>query len=60
MTYTWILLYGKYPDQKKAQALKEFIKWGITDGQNYSEDLGFCSLPPHIRDLGLKAIDAIQ
>ncbi len=40
VTYSWILLYGSYPDQKKAKALKDFVKWGITDGQKYSESLG--------------------
>ncbi|MFZ5453603.1 MAG: phosphate ABC transporter substrate-binding protein PstS [Thermodesulfobacteriota bacterium] len=60
VTYSWILLYGNYPDQKKAKALKDFVKWGITDGQDFSEDLGFCSLPPRIRELGLKALNEIQ
>ena len=60
VTYSWILLYGSYPDQKKAKALKDFVKWGITDGQKYSESLGYISLPPHIRELGVKAIDDIQ
>ena len=60
VTYSWILLYGNYPDQKKAKALKDFVTWGITDGQKYSESLGYISLPPHIRELGLKAVDDIQ
>ncbi len=60
VTYSWILLYGSYPDQKKAKTLKDFVKWGITDGQKYSESLGFISLPPRIRELGVKAIDDIQ
>lgn len=60
VTYSWILLYGNYPDQKKAGALKDFVKWGITDGQKHAEGLGFCSLPLQIRELGVKAIDAIH
>ena len=60
VTYSWILLYGHYPDQKKAKALKDFVRWGITDDQKYSETLGYLSLPPHIRELGVKAIDEIQ
>jgi phosphate transport system substrate-binding protein len=60
VTYTWILLYGQYPEPKKAKALRDFFKWGITEGQSYSEGLGYCSLPPHIRELGLKAVDEIQ
>jgi len=60
VTYSWILLYGNYPDQKKAGALKDFVKWGITDGQRLSESLGYCSLPTQVRDLGVKDIDAIR
>jgi phosphate transport system substrate-binding protein len=60
VTYSWILLYGTYPDAKKATALKDFVTWGITAGQQYSEDLGFISLPPHIRELGAKAVAEVQ
>jgi len=60
VTYSWILLYGNYPDQKNGGVLKDFVKWGITDGQKHSESLGFCSLPPRIRELGAKAIGEIQ
>ncbi len=60
VTYSWMLLYGSYPDQKKASALKDFVRWGITDGQKYSESLGYISLPPHIREIGLKAVDEIK
>jgi phosphate transport system substrate-binding protein len=60
VTYSWILLYGNYSDQKKARLVKDFVKWGLTEGQKDSEDLGFCSLPPQIRELGLKALDGIQ
>ncbi|NTU48052.1 MAG: phosphate ABC transporter substrate-binding protein PstS, partial [Syntrophobacteraceae bacterium] len=60
VTYSWILLYGTYPNQKKAEALKDFVKWGITDGQKFSEGLGFCSLPDHIRQLGAEDIEKIK
>ena len=60
VTYSWILLYGSYPDQKKAKGLKDFITWGITDGQKYADKLGYVSLPPHIRELGVKAVETIQ
>ncbi len=60
VTYSWILLYGTYPDQKKAGALKDFVKWGITDGQKFSESLGFCSLPEHIREIGLRDVGGIK
>ena len=59
VTYSRILLYGNHSDQKKGTALKEFIKWGLSDGQKFAEVLGFISLPPHIQELGIKAVDEI-
>lgn len=60
VSYSWLLLYGSYPDQKKAGALKDFVRWGITNGQGFSEGLGFCTLPTRVRELGLKNVDAIR
>lgn len=60
VTYSWILLHDTYPDPKKAEALRDFIKWGITDGQKFSEKLGFCVLPESVREHDLKEIDAIK
>ncbi len=60
VTYSWLLLYGKYPDQKKSQALKDFVTWSVGDGQKFAEKLGFISLPPHIRELALRAINEIK
>jgi phosphate transport system substrate-binding protein len=53
-------MYGTYPDQKKADALKDFVKWGVMQGQKFSENLGFCTLPTHVRELGVRDIDTIK
>jgi phosphate transport system substrate-binding protein len=60
VTYSWLLLYGSYPDEKKAKELKDFVKWGLTAGQEYAERIGYISLPPHIRELGEKALGEIK
>jgi ABC-type phosphate transport system substrate-binding protein len=60
VTSSWLLLYGNYPDLKKARSLKAFVNWGITDCQKYAEKLGFICLPPHIQKLGVKAVETIQ
>jgi phosphate transport system substrate-binding protein len=60
VTYSWLMLYGNYSDQKKGRALQDFVKWGITEGQNFSEELGYCSLPPQIRERALIAIEEIK
>ncbi len=50
VTYTWIMAYDKYQDQNKAQALKNVIDWAVTDGQKYSQELGYVPLPESVVD----------
>jgi len=60
VTYTWLLLHARYVDHDKATALKKFVAWGLTDGQVYSRDLGYISLPPEIATLSLASLDRIE
>ena len=60
ITYSWLLLYTEYPDPKKAAALKEFVKWGVTEGQQYSKGLGYSQLPEPISELATKALGGIK
>lgn len=48
VSYTWLLVYKKYDDPKKAQAIEDVIKWGLTDGQKFSTQLGYIPLPPEV------------
>lgn len=56
VTLTWVLLYGNYPDSKKAEAIKELFRWCLYEGQHFSSDLGYLPLPPKIV---AKAADAL-
>jgi phosphate transport system substrate-binding protein len=60
VTYSWLLLHGRYADHDKATALKKFVAWGLTDGQVYSRDLGYIPLPPEIATLSLASLDRIE
>ncbi len=60
VTYSWLLLYGKYPDQKNGSAVKDFVTWGITKGQQYSPELGYCPLPSSVAEKARKALDEIH
>ncbi|BAZ54263.1 phosphate ABC transporter periplasmic phosphate-binding protein (plasmid) [Nostoc sp. NIES-4103] len=44
VTYTWLLTYHQYQDPVKAQALKNFIDWALTEGQKSSLELGYLPL----------------
>lgn len=44
-TYTWLLVPEKMTDATKAAALKAFLHWGLTDGQQYTKPLAYAPLP---------------
>lgn len=60
LTLSWLLLYQHYPNQAKISALKQFVQFGLTEGQRYSRDLGYASLPDEIVSRSLKALDTIH
>ena len=60
VTYTWILAKTKYEDPKVAQRLKEVLRFCLTEGQKFSEKLGYIPLPPDIANEVLRAVERIN
>ncbi len=48
VTLSWVLLYTKYADSKKAEVIRELFRWCLDEGQGFSRDLGYIPLPPQI------------
>jgi phosphate transport system substrate-binding protein len=44
VTYTWLLTYKQYQNPVKAQELKKFVNWAVTEGQKSSLELGYIPL----------------
>lgn len=59
-TFTWILVYKTYSDAAKLKALKEFITYGLTDGQKYAPELGYIALPPAVVAKSKAALDSVK
>jgi phosphate transport system substrate-binding protein len=59
-TFTWLLLYKKYPDKAKWSTLKEFVNYGLTEGQKFAEDLGYIPLPPEVVEKDMAALKQIE
>jgi phosphate transport system substrate-binding protein len=59
-TFTWILLYQQNPDAAKLAALKDFVKWGLTDGQKYAPELGYIALPTAVVQKDMAALDTVK
>ncbi len=59
-TFTWLLVPEKISDAAKRDAIKGFLNWMMTDGQNYTEGLAYGKLPPPVVAKETKAIAKIQ
>ncbi len=60
VTYTWLLAYKEYDDPQKAKALKDVIKWSLTEGQKVSRDLGYIPLPENVVSKVEATVDTIK
>ncbi len=60
VTFTWIIAYRQYADAGKAQALKDVLKYCLSDGQSQSAALGYVPLPPAVTLKALAALESIQ
>jgi len=59
-TYTWLLLYKKNSDPKKAAALRELVDYCLTEGQKMSAQMGYIPLPESVSATVRKAAASVQ
>jgi phosphate transport system substrate-binding protein len=59
-TFTWLLIYQNPPNKEKGKELVEFLKWMLSDGQKYAEDLGYVPLPANVVEMEKAAISKIK
>src|ERR1700723_1485744 len=59
-SFTWLLIPAQIQDAAKRDAIKDFLKWMLTEGQKYNEGLTYAQLPKPVIDKELKAISLIQ
>jgi phosphate transport system substrate-binding protein len=59
-SFTWLLIPAKFTDASKRDAIKEFLKWSLADGQNFAEALSYAKLPKEVVAKETKALSSIQ
>ena len=59
-SFTWLLLYQNPQDKEKAKIMNDFVKWALTDGQQFCKDLGYAPLPQNVVDMEMKALATIK
>lgn len=58
--YSWLLLYGVYPEADRGAALKDAAIWGLTKGQPIAERMGYIPLPRQMVALARAKVEAID
>ena len=58
--FTYILVYKKQDDAAKGKAIKDFLKWAMTEGQSSAKSLSYAPLPAAAVAVNTKAIDSIS
>lgn len=57
---TWILAYDTMADTAKADALKAYLTWVLTEGDGIAEELNYAPLPDDLQALALAKVNAIN
>jgi len=56
---TWIITYQKQPDATTANAMKGWLNFLLTDGQDFARSVGYAKLPPDMAQKAIKQLDQI-
>ena len=59
-SFTWLLVPAKIQDQAKKKAIKDFLQWRLSDGQNMVEALSYARLPKEVVAMEQKAIAGVE
>jgi phosphate transport system substrate-binding protein len=59
-SFTWLLIPTRIEDPAKRAAIKDFLTWMVTTGQQYCEPLAYAKLPQEVVVKVTKAIELIQ
>jgi phosphate transport system substrate-binding protein len=59
-TFSWIFLYRQYPEPATAEAVRDFVAWGLTNGQAFGGESGYLPLPNEVAAAGRQALGSVQ
>lgn len=55
-SFAWLLLYENSEEMKRNEAMVDFLKWILTDGQRLALKLGYPSLPSNLIETELQRL----
>ncbi|OGU43920.1 MAG: phosphate ABC transporter substrate-binding protein PstS [Ignavibacteria bacterium GWC2_56_12] len=57
--FTWLLVYADMKSEPKANAIVDFLKWALTDGELYAPELLYAPLPENVSQKALATVKSI-
>lgn len=57
---TWVIVYAEQKDKAKGALLKSYLRYLVTDGQRFLEELDYAPLPKGLQAKAVKHLDKIK
>ena len=58
--YSWVVLYEKPHDAKRASQVRDVMQWLVTDGQRLAPSIGYVALPANVQKQALKLLGQMK
>jgi phosphate transport system substrate-binding protein len=59
VTFSWLLLYRQYGEPERGAAMRDFVGWGLSTGQSFSEKMGYLPLPGEVAASGVQSLGSV-
>jgi phosphate transport system substrate-binding protein len=59
VSYSWLFLYRHYRQPEKAATVRDFVGWGLAEGQQYDAEFGYIPLSSDVVALGRQVLDTV-
>lgn len=56
---TWMMVYKQYPNKEEAEAVKKWLRWVLTDGQNLNASKDFARIDSSVTQRALQEVEKI-
>jgi phosphate transport system substrate-binding protein len=56
---TWMMVYKQYPNKEEAEAVKKWLRWVLTDGQNLNANKDFARIDSATTQRALQEVEKI-
>jgi phosphate transport system substrate-binding protein len=59
-SFTWLLLQQSPRDVVRSRMMVEFVRWALTDGQQFAAPLGYAPLPKEVVAMEMEALKQVK